>query len=192
MTKSQKAIALLFSIILLTGVTVSAQKSSKRNAPQKNVSAKSIKTNSIRADKKSLKAAAFELEDQFNKKFALKFPAKKVSVLVFGDRKGAEQIEGWVRPLFEKYTDKIEIYGIAELSAVPWIAKGFVRNAIKSKTKSSIMLDWSGKVSKDYDYESEKANLFVVSKDGYIVAEKSGAATPAELEDLFNAIGDLK
>ena len=50
------------------------------------------------------------------------------------------------------------------------------------------MLDWSGSVSKNYGYEKEKANLFVIDKNGYIIAENRGAATKTELENLYKKI----
>jgi hypothetical protein len=190
MKKIKTAILLVFSLILLAKVNAPAQITPKKSGKKEAANEKTAKSKKSAESKLKSKAPAFELEDQFKKKFAFKFPSKKVTVFIFGDRKGSEQIEGWVRPLYEKYTDKIEIYGIAELSAVPGIAKGFVRNLIKSKSKNSIMLDWSGKVSKDFGSENEKANLFVVSRAGEIIAEKRGAATSTELEDLHKIIGD--
>ena len=188
MKKIKTAIFFALALILLANINASAQAAGE-SGNEKTPDAKPVKSKKTVESKLKTKAPAFELEDQFKKKFSFKFPAKKVTVFVFGDRKGSEQIEGWVRPLYEKHTDKIEIYGIAELSAVPGIAKGFVRNLIKSKSKNSIMLDWSGKVSKDFGSETEKANVFVVSKEGEIIAEKRGAATLTELDDLHKVIG---
>lgn len=183
-----KTTLLVFALILFFNAFATAQKKNNKNIKRKTVAAKVVKPKIDAPASEKVKAAAFELEDQFGKKLAIKFPSEKITVLVFGDRGGAEQIEGWVRPLYGKYTDKIEIHGIAELSAVPWIAKGVVRGTIKSRSKTPVMLDWSGKVSKDYGSQGEKANLFVVSKDGYILAEKRGAATAAELADLHKVI----
>ena len=177
----------MFALFILNGVNVSGQRKTSVNA-KKSRDAKTAKADKPVPNQEKIKASEFGLEDQFGKTFAVKFPAEKVTVLVFGDKQGAEQIEGWVSPLYGKYTDKINIYGIAELSVVPWIAKGFVRNSIKNRSKTSIMLDWSGKVSKNYGYEKEKANLFVIDKDGYIIAENRGAATKTELENLYKKI----
>jgi hypothetical protein len=134
------------------------------------------------------KAHSFELEDQFGKKLSVKFPTDKVTILIFGDREGSAQIERWVRPLYGRYTNSIYIFGVAELSAAPWIARPFVRGIIKSKSRTPIMLDWSGNVSKNYGYEKGKANLFVVDKAGNIIAEKRGAATASALSDLYRTI----
>ena len=136
----------------------------------------------------SKQASEFELKDQYEKTFTLKFPKDKATVLVFGDREGAKQIESWVRPLVEKYADKIDIQGVAELSAVPSLARGIVRRIMKNQVKYSVMLDWSGAVSKSYGYQKGKANLFVIDKRGGIVAEVEGAASAAELEKIYREI----
>jgi hypothetical protein len=136
----------------------------------------------------SNQASEFQLKDQYNKTFALNFPKDKATVLIFGDREGAKQIESWVRPLVEKYADKIDIQGVAELSAVPEIAQGVVRRIMKNQVKYSVMLDWSGAVSKSYGYQKGKANLFVIDKRGNIVAEVAGAASAAELEKIYREI----
>lgn len=133
----------------------------------------------------------FTLEDQFGNKIHIVFPASKPVILVFGDREGSAQVEGWVRPLYTKFTNKVFIFGIAELSAVPWAAKPVVRRIIKSKSKNPIMLDWSGSVSKSYGCEKGKANVFVVNADGKVVATKRGAASAGELNDLYREINAL-
>ncbi len=137
------------------------------------------------------KAAEFELKDQYNKNSALKFPRQKATVLVFGDREGSRQIESWVRPLVEKYQTDIDIQGIAELSAVPGLAQGAVRRIMKNQVKYSVMLDWNGDVSKSYGYQKGKANLFVIDKNGNIVAKATGAANKADLETIFRDINGV-
>lgn len=136
-------------------------------------------------------AAEFELKDQYNKSFSLKFPREKPTVLVFGDREGAKQIESWVRPLVEKYNERIDIQGVAELSAVPGIAQGVVRRIMKNQVKYSVMLDWSGGVSKSYGYQKGKANLFVIDKQGRIISKKVGAANQSELEQIYREINRI-
>lgn len=155
-----------------------------------NVSSVSAKVSLSEVSKKD-KAENFTLEDQFGKKISINFPSDKVAVLIFGDRKGSEQVEGWVRPLYGKYTDKIYIFGIAELSVVPWAVRPVVRTMIRNKSKTPVMLDWSGNVSKSYGYEKGKANVFVVKKDGTIVAVKRGAVSNAALNEVYEEINAI-
>lgn len=133
-------------------------------------------------------ASDFTLEDQFGNEIAVKFPSNRPVVLVFGDRDGSKQVEGWVRPIYTKFTDRVYIFGIAELSAVPWAVRPVVRRLIKSKSKNPVMLDWTGNVSKSYGYEKDKANVFIVAKNGKITAVKRGAATNSLLEEIYKEI----
>lgn len=149
------------------------------------VSAKTIIPSEV---SKTDRAENFTLEDQFGNKIGVNFPSDKVAILIFGDRKGSEQVEGWVRPLYQKYTNQIYIFGIAELSVVPWAVRPVVRTMIRSKSKTPVMLDWSGKVAKSYGYEKGKANVFVVGKNGIIVAVKKGAVSNAALNGLYQEI----
>lgn len=144
------------------------------------------KTNSF--GKNENKAANFTLEDQFGKEMSVRFPSDKVAILIFGDRKGSEQVEGWVRPLYAKYTDQIYIFGIAELSVVPWAVRPMVRTIIRNKSKTPVMLDWTGKISKSYGCEKGKANVFVISRNGSIVSIKRGAVSSSALSSIYDDI----
>ena len=183
----------MLSFIILNNQTVSA-KNIKRNNGKINTANK-IKKNTLpkksKKDEQQSKAQNFTLEDQFGNKISVAFPSDKVVVLVFGDRKGSEQVEKWVRPLYEKFTDQIYIFGIAELSVVPWAVRPVVRGIIKSKSKTPVMLDWTGKIAKSYGTEKEKANLFVVNKNGSVVSVKRGAATSAVLNNLYKEINSI-
>ncbi len=137
------------------------------------------------------RAPEFELKDQHDKATSYSFPKKNITVLTFGDRKGSEQIEGWVRPLWDRYQNKIDQQGVAVLSSVPFFARGFVRGIFKSKVKYSVLLDWKGDVSKAYGYKSGSANVFVIDRDGRIVLKIIGAANQNELNRLFATIDGL-
>lgn len=138
-----------------------------------------------------MKAKSFSLKDQFGNSHELKFPREKITVLAFADRSGSEQLERWIRPLYQRYREKIDIYGVAELSAVPMIARGFVRSIIRKSSNYPIMLDWEGKVSSDYKYEAGKANIYIIDEKGRIQLKKVGAVNDKDLNDLFSKIDYL-
>ncbi len=138
-----------------------------------------------------VRAPEFELKDQYEKSLTYKFPKGKVSVLTFGDRKGSEQIEGWVRPLYERYQDRIDQHGVAVLSSVPSLMRGIVRRIFKSQVKYSVLLDWKGDVSRAYNYQGGKANLVVIDRNGRIVMRAYGAASSQELDRVFAQIDKL-
>jgi hypothetical protein len=135
-----------------------------------------------------MKASDFALKDQYGKLHEIRFPRDKITILAFGDREGAEQLESWIRPLYERYQDKIDIYGIAVLSAVPAIARGLVRSIIRSKSSYPVMLDWEGNVSQSFGYEKGKANVYLIDKKGFLIAKKTGLASQKDLESLFKEI----
>lgn len=133
-------------------------------------------------------AASFELRDQYENTLTYKFPKQKISVLTFGDRKGSEQIEGWVRPLYDRYQTRIDQNGVAVLSSVPSFARGIVRRIFKSKVKYPVLLDWKGDVASAYGYQNNQANLYVIDRDGRIVLRLTGAANPEQLNRVFAQI----
>ncbi len=136
----------------------------------------------------NMKVPDFELKDQYDKTASYRFPKPKVTVLTFGDRKGSEQIEGWARPLWDRYQTKIDQQGVAVLTSVPFFARGIVRGIFKSNVKYSVLLDWTGSVSKSFGYQSGKANLYVINRDGQIVLTVTGAASQTELNKVFAQI----
>lgn len=137
------------------------------------------------------RAADFELRDQFGESLAYRFPKERVSVLVFGDRKGSEQVEGWVRPVYERYTDRIDLHGVAVLTAVPSLFHGYARRQFRKQVKYPVLLDFKGDVSKGFGYEGDRANVFVVAPDGRIAHRAAGAATPGGLERLYAEVDRL-
>ncbi len=142
-------------------------------------------TNSVAAN---MRAPEFELRDQYGNAQAYRFPTAKVNVFIFGDRKSSGQIEAWVRPLYERYQERINIKGIAALSSVPSLARGMVTRIFKSQVKYPVLLDWTGGVTNSYGYEGGKANVFVVSPSGEILLRINGAATQQGLDQVKSQV----
>ena len=127
----------------------------------------------------------FGLKDQNDKYVEVNFPSDRPVVLIFGDRKGAEQIDGWSQPIYRKYEDKVYVFGIASLGGVPSYARGLVRRLIKRQTSYPVLMDWGGKVASSLGYQKNKAMIVVAGKNGTILSTKYGAATDAELEQVY-------
>jgi hypothetical protein len=137
------------------------------------------------------RAMDFELRDQFGEALAYRFPKERVSVLVFGDRKGSEQVEGWVRPVYDRYTDRIDLHGVAVLTEVPSLFHGYARRQFRKKVRYPVLLDFKGDVSKGYGYSGGKANVLVIARDGHIAHRAAGAATPDGLSRLYAEVDRL-
>jgi hypothetical protein len=137
------------------------------------------------------KADGFVLQDQYNNTHAYGFPKAKISVLLFADYKGHTQLEPWVRPLYERYRDGIDIHGVAELSAVPGFLRVMVRNAFRKQLDYPVMLDWRGTVSDRYAYQRGSANLLLIDCAGEIKLRLSGAATDVKLQTVWRHLDHL-
>jgi hypothetical protein len=187
--KKYVLLALLFCSLLL---------SIDGKAPYPNLSQGAQQTAMVTSGSKQAPAAssyrqapAFALEDQHGRTHSYQFPRYKVSLLAFGDRQGSEQIESWIRPLYRRYEKRIDIHGVADVSAVPSWLRGMVRRAFRSKLDYPVMLDWSGRVSKDYAYRGGEANLFLIDRQGRIVLVKSGAANAADLAQIYRTLDEM-
>lgn len=127
------------------------------------------------------KISNFGLKDQDDKYVEVNFPSDRPVILIFGDRKGAGQIDGWSKPIYESHSDKVYVFGVASLSGVPTYARGLVRRLIKRQTSYSVLLDWGGKVAGTLGYEKDKALIVVVDNDGSVLLKRTGAASETEL-----------
>lgn len=138
------------------------------------------------------RAESFGLKDQNNKYVEVNFPSDRPVVLIFGDRKGSDQIDGWSKPIYSDFSDSVYVFGIASLSGVPSYAQGLVRRLIKRQTAFPVLLDWGGKVSKTFGYPKDKALLVLLDRDGTVITTRSGPATTSEIDAVKAEINKRK
>ncbi|MFQ3640933.1 MAG: hypothetical protein SNJ62_13105 [Chloracidobacterium sp.] len=115
-----------------------------------------------------VQAQSFTLTDQYNRPRTIAFPTTKPLVLMLGDRGGSEQIEPWVRELYQRYGDSIEIQGIAILRGVPSPIRPIIRSQLRSRAPKSVLLDWGGSVADMYHCQSDVCNMIVIDRQGRI------------------------
>ncbi len=137
------------------------------------------------------KAEEFELEDQFKKPHALTFPREKVTVLMFADIISARQAEKWAYALYARYGERITMEGVGAGRFVPSWQRPIIRFILRRITSYPIMLDWKGPVSRTYNYQAKKVNLFVIDPGGTIVLKVIGRATPDRLNQVFSTLDGL-
>lgn len=126
----------------------------------------------------------FALKDQFDNVQTIKFPAPQPILLTVADKKGAGGIEGWAHPLGVKFGRRLQISGLADVSAVPRPLRGFVQGKFKKAIAYPTMLDWEGKICAGFNYEKNRPNIFLVARDGRVLKHFSGDADAARLEEL--------
>lgn len=136
----------------------------------------------------AVKISNFELTDQDSKPRTYRFPKAKVTVMTVADHKGSEQLASWIQPIRDRYETRIDIDGIADVSIVPKVFHGMIRDTFRKKLTYSVMLDWEGSVVKQFGYKKGVANIYLIDHIGRIVKQMSGPASEAGADELFGAI----
>lgn len=134
---------------------------------------------------------SFALPDQFNDEHAVTFPRSKPTVLVLADRRGSEQLDGWLKPLGERHAETVHIDGVADVRGVPGLMRWGVRQIFRRGSKTPILLDWEDTVCGPLAYEGGVANLIVIDRDGAIVHRVHGEATAAALATVNEVLETL-
>lgn len=130
----------------------------------------------------------FQLADQFEKTRSYRFPKDKVTVMTVADHKGSEQLEAWISRIYERRGKQVDIDGIADVSMIPSMFQGMFRTAFQKQLKRSVMLDWKGGVVKQFGYQKDVANIYVIDRQGRIKAHASGQVSEQALDNLVRAI----
>jgi hypothetical protein len=136
-------------------------------------------------------APGFALQDQHGRTHEVRFPLDRVCVLAFADRAGSDQMEGWVRPLYERYRESISIRGVAKLAGVPTILRPALRAIFRKNVAYPVMMDWTGSISREFEYEANVANVVVLGPDGQIEHRFNGPVSEAALLACIEQIDRL-
>jgi hypothetical protein len=132
--------------------------------------------------------AGLEMRDQFNTEQSLTFPSTRVTLLTIADRKGADQIAGWIAPIKRRFGNQIDVRGIADVSTVPAPLRGMVRKKFQKSQSYPVMMDWSGQACASIGYQPGAANLVVFGRDGTVQARFGGEAQAPALAELCAAL----
>lgn len=133
---------------------------------------------------------AFELSDQHEKPRVYRFPKSRVSVITVADHKGSDQLAPWIERLYARYEKRIDIDGIADVSMIPRAFHGVFRRAFKKQLTYTVMLDWGGRVVKQFGHTKGVANLYVVDRDGDVVKHLHGPVTDEAMRTLARVIDE--
>ena len=132
--------------------------------------------------------APISLADQYGTDRRCDFKGNRLTVLTIANRQGFEQIGAWVLAVKERYGTKVDIEGIADVSAVPGPLRAMIRKKLKARVEYPIMLDWSGEVIRRFDLSKNVANVFLVGDRGKLLLTMHGLPDKTKLEKLFSAI----
>jgi len=132
--------------------------------------------------------SSIRLQDQFDRPQILSFPASNVTLLTIADKKGSEQVAGWVAPVRQRFGMRVDIRGLADVSAVPGLLRGMVRMKFQKRETYPVMLDWSGRTVKLFNSVPDKVNVLLLDRRGQILWRFTGEANTPALQELCAAI----
>ncbi|MBC8095210.1 MAG: hypothetical protein H7Y43_05315 [Akkermansiaceae bacterium] len=127
---------------------------------------------------------SLELRDQFDAPQKLSFPSTHVTLLTIADKQGSGQLEEWIAPVKKRFGSRIDIRGLADVSAVPRALRGLVLREFRKLITYPVMMDWSGAAVKAFTHVPGQANVLVLNRQGVIVHRLSGRATAVEIRNL--------
>lgn len=130
-----------------------------------------------------------ELGDQYDAIHLVSFPATNVIFLTIADRKGSEQIAGWISALKGRPQMPVDIRGLADVGGVPGFLRGRIRKRFQETIQYPVMMDWSGKVCAQFNYVPDQANVFIIDRNGSLVGHFSGKTNSVSLKEAFVALG---
>jgi len=134
------------------------------------------------------KLSDFELTDQNLKTRSYRFPKSKVTVMTVADHKGSDQLAPWIQRLYDRYENRIDIDGVADVSMIPRPFYGVFRDAFRKEVTYSVMLDWGGSVVKQFGYAKGVANIYVINRRGRITKHLNGPVTDDAIRELTREI----
>jgi len=132
--------------------------------------------------------AVLVLHDQFDKPQTLAFPTTNITFLTIADKTGSEQLAGWIAPVKQRFGERIDIRGLADVSPAPRLLRSLVRKKFRELQTYPVMMDWTGDAVKAFTYVPDKANVLVLDGRGRILLRISGPATKSAVQDLCVAI----
>jgi hypothetical protein len=134
------------------------------------------------------KLSDFDLTDQDAKPRSYRFPKARVTLMTVADHKGSDQLAPWIQRIYDRYETRIDIDGVADVSMIAKPFQGMFRAAFRQRLTRSVLLDWRGDVVKQFDYEKGVPNLYVIDRQGRIVARARGSVSDDALTALTREI----
>ena len=132
--------------------------------------------------------AGIELQDQFGAPQKLSFPTTNITVFTIADRKGSEQVDGWIAALKPRYSGRIDLRGLADVGGVPGFLQGKIRKRFQETRTYPVMMDWSGKVCARLGYQPDLANILILGRDGSVLGRFTGGAVETNRVAAFDAL----
>ncbi len=140
---------------------------------------------SIAGESTNLVCSSFQLSDQFGTQHNISFPRTNVVVLTIADKKGNDEVDGWVVAVKERFGGRVDILGIADVDGVPGPLREFVRKKFQKARSHPVMMDWDGNVIRPFKPQKDHANVYVIGRQGCVMLHLAGVSKSESLKELF-------
>lgn len=130
------------------------------------------------------------LEDQYGRTRTIGFPRDRLMLVTVCDQRGSKDLEPWVKTVFSRFQNRLDIEGVADVSSVPSTLRGLVRRGFKGQTHS-IMLDWEGSVVRRFAYQKSVPNLYLIDGKGRVQGCWTGVMTSEQSQLIQQKIEAL-
>ena len=151
----------------------------------------------LRSPAKAQSPVDFTLREQYDTSFTLSTQRGRMVLLLYSDRKGS-QFVGYFSRAARKWrvergdTAVLRIVNIANLDGVPRLIRGSVKGNFKGtengRPKSSVLLDFDGKLAKLFPSKKDATSAWIISPDGVLLWSGGGTNVPSEHEALVAAL----
>jgi hypothetical protein len=130
----------------------------------------------------------FTLADQHGVTHHFRPPRTNLSFIVVADKKGSEQLGGWIQPVHDRHSNTVAILGVADVAGVPAPLRPLIRRGFVKGVNYPVLLDWSGVVIQMFQPVPKVANIYLVRTNGTVAGKWSGAVTEAALAEVERRI----
>ena len=142
-------------------------------------------------------APDFTLKDQYDTEIGLsQFHGE--NVLLFGFDKDSVDTGGtWLNLFQEQYAEGLRILPIANGSGLPFFARTFLKGKVKADLREaeaelnlpSVLLDWTGEVSRQYGMPLQMPTVVLIDRAGRIqLVHPLPQLTAEEVREVFDRI----
>jgi hypothetical protein len=139
----------------------------------------------------ALQVQAFTLKDQHKAEHHQTFPRESISIFALADRQGSDQLEDWITPLYKRYEENVDIFGVANMKGLPKVLRPMLRGIFRKSIEYPVMMDWTGSVCEALHYQSGVTDIFVVDRNGAVIHRISGEATEEKMKVCYTVIDRL-
>ncbi|MCX8156553.1 MAG: hypothetical protein N3J91_08925 [Verrucomicrobiae bacterium] len=139
----------------------------------------------------SRRLVPFTLADQYGTNHVIRLPLPRLTFITVADKSGAAEVNAWVNPLHLLYGRRLDILGVANVSAAPRWFQGEVRRHFRRNYKHPVLLDWEGKVTASLGASQAAITVILALPDGSVIYQHHGPATAPALERLLQTVGKV-